>query len=503
MAATLEAGDIRKAYDGVAALAGVGLAIRPGRIHALVGQNGAGKSTLVRLLGGVEQPDAGWIAVDGKPQRFRSPLAAQHAGIQTIYQELSAIPQLTVAENIVMGSIPARKMGIVNWRSVRSVAADALQRVGFDIRLDANMEDLSVAEQQAVELAKALQRDARVLLLDEPTSTLPPPDTERLFEVLRRLSADGVGMLFISHRLEEIFDLCSDITVFRDGRQVGTFATENVSRKDIVTAMIGRSLLSSREGQGVAGAAPASLGAPVLGTPVLRVDKIVGRNRFDAATFQLRKGEAFGIVGLVGAGQSELASYIAGAKRPVKGTIALSDGRKVVSMRSAIQRGIGLLPQDRKSSGYVPEMSVAANMTLAAMKRFTTWGLYSHGTEKIVANDFAKSLGMRITGVQQEMRTLSGGTQQKVIIARWLIRQAKILVCDEPTRGVDVGAKEDIYNLLGQFSAAGGSVVIATSEVSEALMCDRVLAISSSGSWTIFEREDFGHGGDHIVEAIS
>ena len=491
---------ITKAYLGVQALKGVDISVAHGSIHALAGQNGAGKSTLVKILSGAEAPDGGTISVGGRQVRLRSPQDAQDAGIQTIYQELSLVPQLSVAENVMLGGLPRKAFPGVDWASMRRQAREAIERVGFRIDVREAVGNLSVAEQQAVELAKALHKKARILLLDEPTSTLPPPDVRRLFDVLKGLAADGVTMLYISHRMEELYDLCDEVSVLRDGRLARTFSVAESQPSEVVTAMVGRSLERSLEAQALSGQKVPRLGRGPTGTVQMEVHGLTEEGKYRDVSFEVRAGEVLGIAGLVGSGQSELASALAGARARTGGTVRV-DSRPVPlsSPREAIRCGIGLLPQDRKAEGFIPDMSVAGNITLASLPMFSRFGVRSERRETTEARRLAERLGMKISGVAQPMKTLSGGTQQKAILARWLVRSARILVCDEPTRGVDVGAKEDIYELLREFAAGGGTVILASSEISEALMCDRVLVMASGRLAAELHHDDIDPHGDAII----
>jgi ribose transport system ATP-binding protein len=478
-AAELQLDGITKSYPGVRALKGVSFSVRRGSIHALAGQNGAGKSTLVKILSGAESPDAGSILLGGEPQRFREPMDAQEAGIHTIYQELSLVPSLSVAENIFLGRLPRKGGTAVDWRRMQTEARDALDRVGFHLDVRRPVGSFSTAEQQAVELAKALHKDARVLLLDEPTSTLPMPDVERLFTVLRSLSEQGVTLLYISHRMDELYSLCDAVTVLRDGVNAADLETAASKPSDVVTAMVGKSLEGSIADAALRGERSPRLGVGHKDNVILAVDHVSEDGTVDDVSFELREGEVLGLSGLIGSGQSELAGLVAGARKRTSGEI-LVDGKSVDfgAPRDAIRRGIGLLPQDRKAAGFIPDMGVAGNITLASLPMFSRMSVIDSRREKHVASDMVARLGMKVAGVSQPLKTLSGGTQQKAILARWLVRDARILVCDEPTRGVDVGAKEDMYELIREFARAGGTVIIASSEITEAMMCDRVLVMA-------------------------
>ena len=482
----LQLDGVTKSYPGVQALKGVSFSVRRGSIHALAGQNGAGKSTLVKILSGAESPDSGSIRLGGELQRFRDPTDAQRAGIHTIYQELSLVPSLSVAENIFLGQLPRRGGAAVDWQRMQSQARIALDRVGFDLDVRRPVGSYSTAEQQAVELAKALHKDARVLLLDEPTSTLPLPDVERLFTVLRSLSAQGVTLLYISHRMDELFSLCDAVTVLRDGVNAADLTTADSKPSDVVTAMVGKSLEGS------------------IAAAALSARDLSEHGYVDHVSFELREGEVLGVSGLIGSGQSELAGLIAGARKRTSGEIRV-DGQVADfrAPRDAIRRGIGLLPQDRKAAGFIPEMGVAGNITLSSLPQFSRLSVIQSRRERAVAGEMIDRLGMKVSGVNQPLKTLSGGTQQKAILARWLVRQSRILVCDEPTRGVDVGAKEDMYELLREFARAGGTVVVASSEITEAMMCDRVLVMARGRVVAELDHDEIDPSGNAILERFA
>ena len=490
-----------KGYPGVQALQDINLEFQPGCIHALAGQNGAGKSTLVKILSGAEQPDKGQLYLDGRPVSFQTPQDAQTAGIQTIYQELSLVPQLSIAENICLGNLPRSRTGKVDWSAMRAAARAALQRIGFDLDVTRAVETYSVAEQQAVELAKALRKKARVLLLDEPTSALPQPDVARFFEVLRRLADDGVTLIYISHRMDEVFSICSDISVLRDGRNVAHLTTAQSRPVDVIHAMVGEKLEGSLAEAALMGSKSARLGSGRSADVLMSLRGVSDGENLTDISLDIHRGEVLGISGLLGSGQSELARILAGARSRHTGEVQLSG--KTVPYRSpaeAIRLGVGYLPQDRKEQGFIPEMSVSRNMTLANLAGFSKAGFLTERREKEIAQGFATRLAMRISGIDQKMRTLSGGTQQKVIFARWLIRSAKLLICDEPTRGVDVEAKEEVYELLRDFVREGGTVLIASSELSEALMCDRVLVMARGRIAAELDRAEIDPEGRSIIE---
>jgi ribose transport system ATP-binding protein len=500
----LELTGILKGYLGVQALKGVSFTVKRGSIHALAGQNGAGKSTLVKILSGAETPDGGEIRLGGERMRFREPTDAQNAGIHTIYQELSLVPSLSVAENIFLGHLPQKGRTAVDWKRMQVEARAALARVGFDLDVRQPVSSFSVAEQQAVELAKALHKNARVLLLDEPTSTLPQPDVERLFTVLRSLAAQGVTLLYISHRMDELYSLCDSVTVLRDGRNAADLVTADTKPSDVVTAMVGKSLEGSIADAALRGERSPRLGAGRGEQLMMTVSGLSETGRVDDVSFDLYQGEVLGISGLIGSGQSELAGLLAGARRKTGGRIRM-DGKDATfaSPRDAIRRGIGLLPQDRKAQGFIPDMGVAGNITLASMPMFSRFTIINGAKERRVASEMIARLGMKVSGVNQPMKTLSGGTQQKGILARWLARSSRLLICDEPTRGVDVGAKEDMYELLREFARAGGTVIISSSEISEAMMCDRVLVMARGRVVAEFDHDEIDPSGHTLVSEFA
>lgn len=492
---------IIKSYPGVKALKGINMRVGRGTIHGLAGQNGAGKSTLIKILSGAEEPDSGRIYLGGSAVRFRNPTDAQRAGIQTIYQELSLVPQLSVAENIFLGSLPLRSTSrTVDWREMQRQAAEALARIGFDLDVRLPVSSYSVAEQQAVELAKALRKKARIILLDEPTSTLPPPDVRRLFQVLKTLRSQGETMIYISHRIEELFELCSTVSILRDGQIAASIDTATSKPADVVSGMFGKALRGSIAEAAIGTGKKPRLGPGRKDRVLMEVEGIAEAGKLNETSFKLYEGEVLGITGLVGSGQSALVNLLAGARQKDRGTIRL-DGKSVnfSSPRDAIRHGIGLLPQDRKAHGFVPDMSVAGNMVLASLPMFSRFSVMNDRSVNQKAQQMAQRLEMRIFGVSQPMKTLSGGTQQKVILARWLVRSAKLLICDEPTRGVDVGAKEEMYELIAGFAKAGGTVIIASSEISEAVFCDRVLVMARGSLVAEIEHDKIDGDGAAII----
>jgi ribose transport system ATP-binding protein len=497
---TLAVSGLTKAYVGIRALGDVSLTFVAGEAHAIAGQNGAGKSTFIRLLSGAEQPDAGSIKVLGSPVSFDTPHAAQKAGIVTIYQELSLVSGLSVAENVFMGDLPVKGMA-VDRRTMRREARRTLEWLGFAIDVDAPVGSLAIAQQQAVELAKALHRKAKVILLDEPTATLPAPDVKRLISVLKTLREQGVAIIYVSHRMEELYELCDRVSVLRDGALVGTYVLPGTESSEIIRAMIGRALKASLLGQSL----DESRERPRLGTgtasdTLLSVKGLQDQSMLRDINFDLRRGEVLGVAGLVGSGQTELATCLFGARERVAGEISLG-GRtlKLDSPRDAIRNGIGLLPQDRKQQGFVHHMSVTHNITLASLPAFSRYTVLDKKNERQLTQNMIRKLTMRSVVPEKAVGTLSGGTQQKVVFAKWLASTARVLLVDEPTRGIDVGAKEEIYELIAQFVRQGGSVLMCTSELSEVMMSDRVLVMARGRLVGELKHEEIDLHGDAIL----
>jgi ABC-type sugar transport system ATPase subunit len=473
---------VGKSFPGVRALVDIDLEVMPGEIHGLVGQNGAGKSTLIKILAGVQSADTGTLLTDGTEVRFKRPNDAQKAGVYTVFQEMSLFPYLSVAENVQIEDIPRSRWGGVNWRRVREEARADLARLGFEIDVRKPVGELSMAHQQAVEIAKALRHNARVVLLDEPTATLSESEAAQLFGVLRQLQSQGIAMLYISHRLDELFEICGKVSVFRDGRKIGTHAIADTSPNQLVRAMLGRRLMDESETvveEGTARLRPLSSGERASSDEVvLRAERLSDGSAISDVTLTLRRGEAVCVTGLAGNGQAELAACLAGVRPTTEGDFEVHGRRRRIrSAAQAIKLGIGLIPEDRKTQGLVLDMSVASNVTMASLPQFTRGPLLSRGAELRAARELQRRLQIKAPSVGQAVRNLSGGNQQKVVLAKWLQNGADILILDEPTRGVDVGAKAEIYDLIRTFIVNGGSVVMVTSELEEAFMCDRVIVM--------------------------
>lgn len=464
--ALLKLDSISKAFSGVQALNSVSFELRAGEVHALVGENGAGKSTLIKVITGAHQPDSGRIALDGQAIRHRDPGAARMLGIAAIYQQPALFAELTVAENIAMGSEGGGVWRKVRWEERRQRARELLDRVGAGLSVDSYVRELSMPEQQLVEIARALGAHAKVLIMDEPTASLSGREVEHLFDVIRELRAGGVGIIYISHRLEELFEIADRVTVLRDGRWVATEPMGGVSRADLIRMMVGRELAT------VFPKAEVELGQVMLDVKGLCCEA-AGVND---VSFQVRRGEILGLAGLVGSGRTELARVLFGLEPADGGEIWL-DGRRLVvdSPGQAVASGIAYVPEDRRRHGVILEMSVGQNMTLAILRKIGTAGWVWFHRENRIAEELVARLGVKTPSVDSLVGNLSGGNQQKVALGRWLATDPCVLILDEPTQGVDVGAKAEIHRLMGELARKGMAIVMISSELPEVLgMSDRV-----------------------------
>jgi ABC-type sugar transport system ATPase subunit len=458
---------ILKSFPGVRALRGVDLELRRGEVLALLGENGAGKSTLIKVLAGAHSPDAGSIYFNGQAMHFTNPLDARRAGIAVIYQEFNLVPSLTAIENIFLGQEPAR-VGFVRRGEERRRAAEVFARVGVAVEVDAPCRELTVAQQQVVEIARALAFDARIVVMDEPSATLTPQEVERLFGIIRDLRSKGIGIIYISHRLEEVFAIADRVLVLRDGEAIDCRAVADVTRDELIRLMVGRRLEEEFPKRQVA-----------IGPPRLVVRGLARGNKVRDVSFEVRRGEVVGLTGLVGAGRTETARLIFGADRKESGTVEL-DGRvlDIRSPRDAIRAGIALLTEDRKAQGLVLAQSVRENFALPNLSRFSSLGFLRRWAERQALARHIESLRIRLASPEQPASNLSGGNQQKVVLAKWLERNCEVLLFDEPTRGIDVGAKVEIYRLINDLAAAGKAVLLISSELPEVLgMSDRILVM--------------------------
>ena len=478
----LRATSVAKAYAGVQALSSASLEVRAGEVHALVGENGAGKSTLIKIITGAVQPDGGEIALNDEILRHLSPRAARSLGIAAIYQQPALFAELTVAENIALGVERPQRWGRVDWRARRRRAIELLERIGARIDPDAEAGLLGMAQQQLVEIARALGADARLLILDEPTASLSRDDADNLLRVVRELRANGVGMIYISHRLEELPQIADRVTVLRDGSTIATRDMAEVNREQLIQMMVGRELSAVFPKREVP-----------LGDIVLELRGVgCGASGTNDVNLSVRAGEIVGLSGLVGAGRSELARVVFGLTPADEGEILVRGTRvRIGSPVDAIAHGIAYVPEDRRRHGVVLDMPVSENITLAALTNLTRFGAFDFGRERELARDYTQRLGVKTASIRSLVSTLSGGNQQKVALSRWLVTRPSVLILDEPTQGVDVGAKSEIHALMTDLAEQGVAILMISSELPEILgMSDRVAVMQGGTVVSVVERAD-------------
>ena len=468
-APALEMRAITKTYPGVRALDGVSLTVGQGEVHALLGENGAGKSTLMKILAGAQSKDTGEILLDGQPVEIDSPQKAMSLGVSIIYQEFNLVPYLSAGENIFLGREPRASLpGFVNFKALFTEAQRVLDNLG--VKIDARMpvNRLSIAQQQMVEIAKATSRKSRLIIMDEPSATLTDHELRALFSLIRQLKTEGVSVIYISHRLEEIIEVCDRATVMRDGKWIATEDVKNLNREEIIRLMVGRELKD----------AIPKVPAPI-GEPALEVRRLNRKGVLHDISFTLHKGEILGIAGLVGAGRTETARVIFGADSLDSGEILVNGCPVTIhSPQDAIKNGIGFVTEDRKHQGLVLGMTVRENSTLANLGAISSVGFINRSQEKQVAEKYRKDLATKTPTIEQAVKNLSGGNQQKVVLSKWLFTGSKILIFDEPTRGIDVGAKSEIYKLMNELAAQGVAILMISSELPEVLgMSDRILVM--------------------------
>jgi ABC-type sugar transport system ATPase subunit len=462
--------NISKSFPGVKSLSGVHFELRKGEVHALVGENGAGKSTLMKIIGGIYSPDEGEIVYRGQPAKWSNPQQARASGISIIHQELKLAPNLSVAENVLMGTpLPRNRLGFIRWDSMYERSRELLSSIGSDLDPKRKVGELSVAQQQIVEIARALSIQADVIIMDEPSATLTGKEIDRLFALIRLLKSRGVGIIYISHRMEEIFEISDRCTVLRDGQWIRTLNTQETNDKELVRLMVGRdvSVLSGqREGQ-----SPSGGEAPLLGVAGLSDGK-----RFWDVSLRVNAGEIVGIAGLVGSGRSEVLMTLFGAARAMKGDIRLEgEPLSLHSPRDAIRRGIALVPESRKEQALFLQMGVGENMSVLRLKDLSIAGWIRMKQKEQLEQESRARLGVKTSSLRNRIVNLSGGNQQKAILARWLSLSPRVLLLDEPTRGVDVGAKEEIYTIIREMAAEGMGLIVVSSDLPEVIgISDRV-----------------------------
>ena len=458
--------NITKEFPGVKALDDVTINIERGTIHGLVGENGAGKSTLIKVLAGIYQPNQGEVILEGKTEHFHTPIAARNAGIAVVHQEIKLAEPLTVAENMFLGNV-MMKGKIVDWAGMRKRAQEIVDDLGMDIDINAQVSSLSVAKKQIVEIMHAINTNSKVIVMDEPSAVLTNRELEVMFRIVKQLREKGITIIYISHRLDEVFDLCNNVSVLRDGQHINTLPITDVTHDSLVAMMVGRDM-----GQKY----PKELGN--IGDTILEV-KNLNCGILKDISFEVKAGEVFGISGLVGAGRTELARAILGIDKIESGEVYVK-GKKVKyhTFADAIRDGLGLIPEDRKLQGLIQAMSVKQNTTLVNLDGILKNGIINAKLETEAAAEFTKKLRVVTPGLETEVQFLSGGNQQKVVIAKWLFRGSDILFLDEPTRGIDVGAKAEIYRLINDLVKEGKTVIMISSEMPEILgMCDRIMVL--------------------------
>lgn len=478
----LEMIDISKRFPGVVALDGVSLTLAPGKVHALMGENGAGKSTLIKILAGVYGKDAGTIRIAGQNAELRSPRDALKQGIKVVFQEIALIPEFSVAENIFLEKHPTLRSGAIAWKTIRADAAALFDRIGFSIDPGARTADLPISQQQMVEIARALAHEARIVVMDEPTASLTPKEVGLLFTIIRRLTGLGIAVLYVTHKLDEVFEIADTVTVLRDGRHISTMPKTQHTNESLIQNMIGRRIDNLF---------PRSRAA-ASGRVVLSVSDLTTDSKLKSVSFEAKAGEVLGFFGLMGAGRSELAKAIVGFDPIRSGTIQV-DGAPLRphSTRMGVSLGIGLLTEDRKSEGILPELSVLQNMSLASLAALARFGFVNEAKERAAVQSFVDRFSIRTPNLKQPIRALSGGNQQKVLLARWLLRGLKVIVVDEPTRGIDVGAKSEIFGLIDRLAGEGLSIVMMTSEMPELLgLSDRIAVMAGGRITAMMTREE-------------
>jgi galactofuranose transport system ATP-binding protein len=479
---------ISKMFGGVAALSEASLSVQPGEIMALVGQNGAGKSTLIKILNGAYLKDAGEITFDGTRWKAKSPQQAQRSGISTIFQEINLIGFRSVAENIYLGREPRRFLGVLDWKKINERAAKTLER--FDIRIDVTqpLEQFSTAIKQMVAIARAVSFDAKLVIMDEPTSSLAEAEVGVLLKTIQQLKLEGVAVIFVSHKLDELYKVCDRVTVMRDGRTVSVAKMTDMSKLQLVAAMLGRDLAEVR----ATGATAFTAGDGNIGKTLIEIGNLVAGSKVHDVSLSVRSGEIVGLAGLLGSGRTETARTIFAANLPTSGTITY-DGRNThfATPIDAISAGIGFCAEERKVDGIIPDMSVADNLTLALAPALSRSGILDEKKQRDIVHRYIKEIGIKCAGPDQKIKELSGGNQQKVLLARWLCMNPKLLILDEPTRGIDVGAKAEIQSLIRKLATEGLGVLMISSELEEIVEgADRVFVLREGVTVAEMARKD-------------
>ncbi len=465
---------ITKSFSGVTALAGVNLALERGEVHALVGENGAGKSTLIKIMTGAYRRDGGRMWLEGREVEFRSPEEAQNEGVVAVYQEVNLLAFRTVAENIYLNREP-RRFRLIDWKRMNAEAGALLKRLGLEIDPRATLGSLNIALRQMVAIARGVSFGAKVVVLDEPTSSLTEHEVSILYDVIRRLKAEGTAVVYISHRFDELYTVCDRVTILRDGKFVATHELANLEKIDLVCLMLGKQREELR--QGTTAFDHTAIGREV--EPLLRAENLTRGRKLNHVTVEAGRGEIVGVAGLLGSGRTETARAIFGADKIEAGEVFL-EGKQLAlhGPGDAIDAGLAFLSEDRKAEGIIPELSVRENLTLAALPSLATFGIISRARQQEIVDRFMKRLGIKASSAEQKIRELSGGNQQKVLLARWLCKNPKFLILDEPTRGIDIGAKGEIQSLINELAESGLGVLMISSELEELVEgCSRVIVM--------------------------
>ena len=487
----LEVKNVTKTYPGVVALDHVSFDVEEGEILALIGENGAGKSTVIKTISGAIEPDSGEIIIDGQHFTKLNPTTAKNAGIGVVYQELNLVPSLSIMENIFLGDrVGGSRLG-PNFREMRKRSEEIMADLGVKIDVSTQVQMLSTAQMQIVEIAKAVVKNCKVLIMDEPSASIPMAEVENMFRIVRRLKEKGVAVIYISHRLEELFELCDRVTVFRDGRYVVTRNVADITKKDLIKYMIGRELTEKFPEREVA-----------PGDPVLEVRDLSGNGDFHV-NLTLRRGEILGLAGLVGAGRTELAKMLCGDVKPDSGEIIIrGKPLKAASAADGVKAGIGLVPEDRKLEGVFLNYTIEWNIPVMSLKRISRFGFMNFRELDRLTNTYVETLAIKTPSVKQEVRNLSGGNQQKVVVAKVLAAENEILIFDEPTRGIDVGAKQEIYKLMNMLVEQGKSILMISSEMEELLgMSDRIIVLHEGRITGELQKDEFSQ--DKVLELAS
>ena len=478
---SLDLKNIRKEFPGVLALDNVSLKAEAGKVHALMGENGAGKSTLIKILAGAYTKDKGKILFNGEEKNITSPHDSLKLGIKVVYQEISLIPEFTVGENIFLEKFPINKFGIINWKNLYEECDNLLKNIGFKLDVRDKVANLSISEQQIVEIARAIFQNASVVVMDEPTSSLTPKEIEKLFEVIDRLKKNNIAIIYITHKIDEIFKIADNVTVLRDGKFISNRDISDISEENLIQDMVGRKVDQKFERL-----------TESFSETQMRVVNLSTKTKLKNISFKLHKGEILGFFGLMGAGRTELAKAIFGYDKILSGEVNI-EGRlyKKFNTQTMVENGLGYVTEDRKGEGIVKDMNLRENMTLPSMNLFESLFTINKNKEKKIANDYIKKFDVKTPSSERLITLLSGGNQQKILLSRWLLRNLKIIILDEPTRGVDIGAKTEILNLINDLAKDGLSVILMTSEMNDLLtLSDRIIVMANGKISKEFNRNE-------------